>query len=211
MVSQISNAFTPIYTSVEGVKVLLTNKVQFQADPNNLVEGELPNLLLCSLIVRAETRVEMDLRNRYAIPFQSIRTGRFQDLPPHTRRAIVTAVDLRAVVEVLYTDFGRGTHVNAASYYENSKTEYNGYILELLGRNPEAANDKRDRYRFTPPLEDLLLAPSNSKADDGYKGMIINSDGSRHDAVTYAEEQINNPAASYINRRIGNGANGGFP
>lgn len=208
----IQNFYTPIYTSVEGVKVLLTNKVQFQADPKNLIEGELPNLLLCSLIVRAETRVEMDLRNRYAVPFQSKRTCRFQDLPPHTIRAIITAVDLRAVMEVLMTDFGRGTHVNAESYYKNSKSEYDGYIEELLGRNPEAKNEKHDRYRYTPPLDDLLLAPTNKEADDGYKGMIINTDANRHGAEIYAEEQINNPAATYINRRLGNPAGGGgFP
>ncbi len=205
----IQSAFQPIYTSVEGVKVLLTNKVQFQQDPSNLIEGELPNILLCSLIVRAETRVEMDLRSRYCVPFQSIRTGRFQDLPPHTIRAVVTAVDLRAVMEVLMTDFGRGTHINGENYYKGSKTEYNAYIDDLLGRNPEGANDKHDRFRFAPPLQDLKLAYNNSEADDGFKGMIINTDADRRGAETYAKEQINNPGATYINRRLDNCAGGG--
>jgi hypothetical protein len=51
-------------------------------------------------------------------------------------------------------------------------------------------------------LQDLKLAFTNRKADDGYKGMIINTDGNRHGAEHYAEEQINNPAATYINRRV---------
>lgn len=202
----LQSVYQPIYTTLEGVKVLLSTKVQFQQDPNCVVEGEVSNLLLETLIVRAETRVEMDLRTRYAIPFQSCRTKRFCDLPLHTKRAIVTAVDLRAVMEVLGTDFGRGTHVSGENYYKSSKTEYDGYIDDLLGRNPEGANSKHDRYRFAPPLEDLLLAKTNKEADDGYKGMIINTDAGCRGAETYAVEQINNPAATYINRRIDNGA-----
>jgi hypothetical protein len=100
------------------------------------------------------------------------------------------------------TDFGRGTHVDAEKYFKTSEKSYGGYIDILLGRNREAANEKHDRFRFSPPLTDLLLACSNRKADDGFKGMIINSDGNRHGAETYAEDQINNPAATYINRRL---------
>lgn len=198
----VQSVFQPLYTSLEGVKVLLTNKVQFQSDPSQLIEGELPNILLCSLIVRAETRVEMDLMSRYSVPFQSIRTGYFTDLPLHTKRAIITAVDLRAVMEVLMTDFGRGTHINGENYYKGSKTEYDAYIALLLGRNTEAANEKHNRFRYTPPLADLKLSLTNKEADDGYKGMIINTDGSRHGAESYAVDQINNPAASYVNRRL---------
>lgn len=189
-----------LYTVVDNVKVLLANKVQFQADPDSLIDGELPNALLIQLIARAETRVEMDLSNRYAVPFRSKTKGVYWNLPDHSRRAIQTAVDLRAVIEILMTDFGRGSSVNGENYYKNAKTTYDEQIDLLLGRNPEAANSKRDRFRFTPPLEDLLLAKTNQEADDGYKGMVINTDGSRNDAVTYAGEQINNPAANYLNR-----------
>lgn len=190
--------YCPLYTTYDNVKVLLANKVQFQTSPTELLDGELPNALLGALINRAETRTEQDLSTRYSIPFTSIATGQYNLLPDHTKRAIQTAVDLRAVVEVLMTDFGRGTHVNAATYYKNSLTEYEGYIDILLGRNREAANSKRDRFRFTPPLTDLKLAFTNRKADDGYKGMIINTDGSTRGAEHYAEEQINNPAESYL-------------
>jgi len=194
--------YCPLYTNYENVKVLLANKVQFQTSPQVLLDGELPNALLGALISRAETRTEQDLSSRYAIPFVSIKYGQYSLLPDHTKRGIQTAVDLRAVVEVLMTDFGRGTHVNAETYYKNSLAEYNGYIDILLGRNREAANEKHDRFRFTPPLDDLKLAFTNRKADDGYKGMIINTDGNHHGAENYAEQQINNPAATYINRRL---------
>ena len=194
--------YCPLYTTYDNVKVLLANKVQFQTSPTELIDGELPNALLGILIGRAETRTEQDLSSRYTIPFTSQKYGQYKLLPDHTKRGIQTAVDLRAVVEVLMTDFGRGTHVNGETYYKNSLKEYEGYIDILLGRNREAANEKHDRFRFTPPLTDLKLAFSNSKADDGFKGMIINTDGNHHGAENYAEEQINNPAATYINRRL---------
>ncbi len=203
-----SPTFTPIYTTVDNVKVRLANKVQFQKDPNVLEEGEVPDSLLGQLIVDAETVVEQDLRSRYQIPIQSCRTGAFVDLPDHSQRAIRRAVDLACVIEILNTDFGRGGRVDAAAYFKNSKDLYDKYIDRLLGRDPEAANDKRDRFRFSPPLDQVRLAPTNREADDGYKGMIINTDASHHDAVSYAEEQINDPSKSYLNRRLTNPAGG---
>jgi hypothetical protein len=195
--------YCPLYTSYDNVRVLLANKVQFQTSSTVLNDGELPNALLGQLISRAETRTEQDLSTRYSIPFTSSVNGQYSTLPEHTRRAIQTAVDLRAVIEVLMTDFGRGTHVNAEGYFKNSNESYESYIDLLLGRNREAANSKRDRFRFTPPLTNLKLALTNSKADDGYKGMLINTDGNRHGAESYAEEQINNPAQTYLNHRFG--------
>lgn len=192
----------PIYTTLASVKVRLVNKVQFQVDPDNLLEGELPNALLLQLITDAETTVELDLRSRYAVPFRSKKYGNFDKLPDHTRRAIRMVVDMQSVIKILDTDFGRGTHINAAAYKENTEKAYKAEVERILGRDPEAASDKRDRFRFSPPLDDLVLAPTNREADDGYKGMIINTDGSRRDSATYAEEQVNNPAASYVNRRL---------
>lgn len=200
--------FVPIYTTYDNVKVRLTNKVQFQADPNFVQEGELPNDLLGQLIVDAETYVEQDLRTRYLTPFQSVRTGRYSDLPDHTQRALRTAIDWKAVEFVLGTDFGRGTHVSAENYLKFAKDTYKAQIVRILGHDPESEEGRGDapkRFRFAPPLADLALAFTNNRADDGFKGMIINTDASRRDAVTYAEEQINNPAASYVNRRIDNG------
>lgn len=194
-------SFNPIYTTVDNVKVRLASKVQFQNDPSVVLDGELPNLLLSQLIVDAETEVEQDLRGRYAIPFQSKRTGQYVDLPDHSQRALRVAVDLRSVIMVLETDFGRGTAVNADGYVKSAKEHYDEYINRLLGRDAEGKNDKIDRFRRVPPLDDVLLAPTNSKADDGYHGMILNSDQSTHGPETYARDQINNPAASYLNRR----------
>lgn len=191
----------PLYTTVDSVKVRLANKVQFQADPRVVADGELPNDLLLQIIIDAETEVEQDLRSRYAIPFVSKSKNSFAALPDHSKRAFRWAVDMRAVLLVLDTDFGRGTHINAEGYKESFEKHYTIYIHKLLGRDPEGANDKIDRFRRSPPLDDVLLSPTNREADDGYHGMIINTDASRHDAATYAGEQINNPAATYVGRR----------
>jgi len=191
----------PQYTTVDSVKVRLAGKVQFQQDPNEIEPGELPDALLHQLIVDSETQVEQDLRSRYAIPFRSKTKNTFSALPDHSKRAIRVAIDMRAVMMILQTDFGRGTHVSGDKYFESLGKSYEAYIKKLLGQDAEG--EKRERFRFSPPLEDLLLAPSNREADDGYKGMIINTDQNVRDAVTYAEQQINNPATSYVGRRKG--------
>lgn len=195
------STFQPIYTTIDNVKVRLANKVQFQADPNFVQDGELPDILLTQLIVDSETEVEQDLRSRYSIPFRSYRTGTWADLPDHTKRALRSPIDMKCVINILDTDFGRGTHVNAEGYKKNLEDHYNKYIDKILGRDSEGANDKRDRFRFSPPLELLMLAYQNRKADDGYKGMILNSDQDTKGAEDYARQQINNPSRSYLNRR----------
>lgn len=197
-----SQSIEPMYTTVDSVKIRLAGKVQFQSD-DGLLDGELPNALLCQLINDGETEVEQDLRTRYAIPFQSKTTKNYSGLPDHTKRAIRVAVDMMAVMKVLETDFGRGSAVNGENYYKNLKTHYDEYMDRLLGRDRMAANAKIDRYKFSPPLADLLLAPTNSEADDGFRGMIINTDQSERDASTYAEEQVNNPGHSYVGSRRG--------
>ena len=194
---------TPIYTSVDSVKVRLANKVQFQRDATNAIEGELPNDFLCQLISDSETEVEQDLRHRYAIPFRSLRTGKYADLPDHTKRAIRMVVDLRATQMILETDFGRGTHVDGKSYAKTQEDNYQKYINKLLGRDSEGKNDKIDRFRFSGPLEDLLLAVTNKEADDGYRGTIINTDASCNDSASYAARQVNNPSESYPRVRRG--------
>jgi hypothetical protein len=191
----------PIYTTVESVKVRLANKVQFQSGAEPL-QGELPNALLCQLIADAETEVEQDLRSRYLIPFQSATTGRFIDLPDHSMRALRIPCDLKSVLKILATDFGSGTHVSADPYAKALEKEYKNVITRLLGRDMEGANDKIDRFRRSPPLDDVALALSNSaQADNGFRGRLINTDATCDDSATYAGRQINDPSKSYIRKR----------
>lgn len=194
----------PIYTTVESVKVRLINKVQFQSAPEPL-DGELPDALLYQLIRDGEVNVELTLRSRYKVPFQSASTGKYCDLPDHSRSAIRLLCDLKAVMLVLGTDFGRGTHVSADPYYKECKAQYKDQMLLVLGFDPESKSlgdtDSATRFRRAPPLDDLALAATNLEtADNGFRGKIINTDASRHDAVSYAGRQINDPSKTYIKK-----------
>ena len=191
-----------LYTTVDSVKVRLTNKVQFQSDPAQLVDGEMPNELLLQLIQDAETDVENALRARYAIPFQHTSGKTFAELPDHTRRAIRKLVDSRAVMLILDNGFGAGTHIDSSKYYDKTEANYTQGLREALGQDLEGQEFDQKRFRRAPPLDCLRLAPSNSKADDGYRGMVINTDQSEEDAVTYAERQLNNPAQGFLGRRV---------
>ena len=192
----------PIYTTINSVKIRLTNKVQFQKQGEECARGAMPFELLCQIISDAETEVEQDLRGRYEVPFKSIRTGQYKDLPDHTQRAIRSVVDYWAVTMILDTDFGSGTHISGSSYSESTRGHYNSLIAKLLGRDQEANGGPHDRFRFTPPLEDLKLAASNCKADDGFRGRIINTDASEN-AETHAIESINNPSIRNLGYRNG--------
>lgn len=195
------------YTTADSVKIRLVNKVQFQSKPDSYEEGEMPNQLLCQLIEDAEADVEMQLRGRYAIPLRSKNTNRFADLPSHTRRVIRKVVDLKAVMLILETDFGRGTHVQAEGYVDTNAVNYKKEITLLLGKDMIGAGPEHERFKISPPLEDLLLASHNREADDGYRGRIINTDAAPN-ASDYASEQINNPSQAYTSRRFNNPAGG---
>jgi hypothetical protein len=190
-----------LYTTFGSVKARLTGKVQFQKDNEELKEGELPTALLEQLICDAETEVENELRSRYLVPFQSKKYGNFEQLPDHTKRAIRVVVDFVAVMKVLDTDFGRGSHVDAEDYYTQTKETYEKHINRLLGRDAIGANDKIDRFKVSPPLDDLLLALHNREADDGFRGRIINTDGNPNDISSYAADQMNDPSRSYVTNR----------
>jgi hypothetical protein len=196
-----SGLLQPQYTTVDSVKVRLAGKVQFQKDAKAVEDGELPSALLCQLIADAETAVEQELRGRYAVPFRSKTRGTYQTLPDHSKRALRMAVDMKAVMLILATDFGRGSHVKGEDYFKELKSEFDSHIELLLGRDKEGK--EKERYRYAPPLDDVLLAGSNSMADDGYKGMIINTDQETRDAVTYAEEQVNDPSTYLPTKRGG--------
>ena len=191
------------YTTFDSVKIRLANKVQFQNNPSGAIDGELSDAFLEQLISDAEVQVEQELRSRYAIPFRSIKRGTYIDLPDHTKRAIRMVVDQSAVMLILLTDFGRGTHNDGDYYFLNLKKNYESNIEKLLGKDKQG--DGVNRFKFSPPLEDLMLAKSNAYADDGFYGTIINTDSSHHDSASYAEDAVNDPSKAYLRTRNNGG------
>jgi hypothetical protein len=180
----------PIYTSIESVVIRLAGKVS--TDTSN--PRAVPKELLNQLIVDAETAVEQDLRGRYAVPFQSIKGQTFQALPDHSKRAIRTIVDTMSVIMILRYSFGSGTHITGDGFTKLMQDQYDGLLRRLLGQDMEGNEFGQRRFRRTPPLDDLKLAPTNI-ADDGYRGMVADArPRSPNSADNYAAHQTNDPS-----------------
>lgn len=195
----------PRYVRVDSVRVRLAGKVQVQADPRKpsereyVEDGTMPYELLLQLICDAETEIEQELRSRYAVPFVSRTTGMFSDLPYHSKRALCQVIEDKAVLLVLETDFGTGTHNSAEGYRTNVQSRMDARLELLLGKDREGNNAKIDRYKNSAPLDDLMLAPWNSEsADNGMKGEVILTDMGRNRGMRYAEDRINDPSRSFF-------------
>jgi hypothetical protein len=154
----------------------------------------MPDELLGQLIVDAETAVEQDLRGRYAIPFRSKRLNSFEGLPDHSRRAIRSIVDTMSCIMILRESFGVGTHITAEGYLKNLSDQYDQLLRRLLGQDMEGNEFGERRFRRTPPLDDMLLSPTNV-ADDGYKGAPMDANPREpYTGVNFAADQINDPS-----------------
>ncbi len=189
-------AYNPIYTTAESVKVRLNGKVAFQTG-NEASHREMSNELLGQMIVDAETAVEQDLRGRYAIPFRSKTTNTWEQLPDHSKRAIRTIVDQKAVILILMDSFGSGSHINADGYLKNATENYELLLRRLLGQDMEGAEFGEKRFRRTPPLDDVKLAATNVN-DSGAIFAPVDA-GARPDRLTaaeYAASQTNDPSLS---------------
>ena len=198
-----TTAYKPIYTSFDSVKVRLQGKVSFQQSGTSVRnERQMSEELLGQMIVDAETAVEQDLRGRYAVPFRSKISGTWEQLPDHTKRAIRTIVDLKAGILIMGESFGSGTHISADGYIKISTENYNLLLRRLLGQDMEGQEFGEKRFRRTPPLDDLMLAPTNT-ADTGFIGVPIDA-GARSPfsneirGSEYAATHINDPSLSPI-------------
>lgn len=197
-------AYKPIYTTFNSVKIRLQGKVTFQDQSTPVGRGDrvMSEDLLGQMIVDAETAVEQELRGRYSVPFRSKRTGTFEQLPDHTKRAIRTIVDQKACMLILIDSFGSGTHINGDGYLKNLTESYDLLLRRLLGQDMEGENFGEKRFRRTPPLDDLLLSPTNS-ADTGFIGAPIDSNARspydhRLTGAEYASRQINDPSIGIL-------------
>ncbi len=185
----------PLYTHPEQVKVRLQGKVKFTSDPeeqNKLSEG-----LLRRLINEAEADVEFDLSLRYEVPLKSKTTGDFSGLPDRpTKEIIRTLCELKSVIRVLETDFGRGSAMNGDKYTDSLEKRYQNILERVMKRRKE---DEYTNQWLFPPLPDLKLNGHNTEADDGFFGMVMTtSDG----VGDFPKHQINDPSLNYNNAVI---------
>lgn len=182
------------YINDSDVLVRLAGKVEVTDNPED--ENKMPRTLLRRLIAEAESELELDLSQRYAVPFQTVAGAAFSTFPDSsaTKNIIRTCCELKAVSRVLETDFGRGTVVDSEKYRESIDDRYDSIVNDRLLKKRK---DKEDtgQWQF-PPLQDLALMWGNTEADDGYFGMVLTT--SRGDGG-YPADQINDPSENWFN------------
>lgn len=148
--------------------------------------------LLNQLISEAESQLEIDLMDRYEIPFQATDGSPFAKLPSTSLQALRTLAELISVIRVLETDFGRGTSVNSDKYTEKLQARYDKLVAQLMAKRKVGGEETREWQ--TRPLDGVMVA-YNNKADNGFRGQVYNTSESHNDA-TYGTHQINAPSAS---------------
>lgn len=183
-----------LYITKDDVIVRLRGKVRFtdEIDEHNKMHFS----LLERLIFEAEGQVERDLSLRYFAPFQDECTGKFNDLPNSpTRNLLRTLCELQSVMRVLETDFGTGSAMNGEAYSKKLQERYDSVIKKELIKRDETEYASQTGWKY-PPLPGLKLNYFNTKADDGYSGMVLNTSSGRGE---YASNQINDPSENFNN------------
>lgn len=189
------------YITTDGVKQRLGQKVRFTTDPT--ADGEdnkMPVALLNRLISEAESQVELDLSERYWVPFQGVSGQPFASLAQNTVLVLTTLCYIQAVAKVLETDFGSGTVTDASKYVERMEKRYAKILEQLLGRRKKGG-EETGRWKY-PPLQDLRLAYMNEEADTGFAGMVLNTTTQTVDGGGFPLLQINDPNQNFINNII---------
>lgn len=183
-----------MYIRDEDVRIRLIGKVRFTDDLED--ENKMSFQLLRRLINEAEGDVEQDLSRRFAVPFVPAAGGEFKDLPERpTKEYLRTLCELKAVMRVLETDFGRGSVADADKYVKKLEERYKAMYDKLCARWDDEATSQKQGWKF-PPLAGLALAYHNTEADDGYAGMVlVTSKGRGGEPFS----QINSPLETFSN------------
>lgn len=179
------------YISREDVRVRLLGKVRFTDNEDD--ENKFQFLLLDKLITEAESDVEHDLSRRYAIPFVTSDDRAFKFLHRTSFNYIRTLCELKAVIRVLETDYGRGTVVEADKYIEKLAKRYTNMVKALMEKKKEGLG------WMYPPLPMLKFNYMNTEADDGFAGMVLTTSNGDGD---FPRAQINDPGETYWNGTI---------
>lgn len=179
-----------LYINNQNVIDLLRGKVRFSDDSED--ENIMTKRALNLLVAQAEGQVEMDLSVRYEMPFQGPSGQPFSTLQERPTKQYIRALcEIMSVLRVLETDFGRGA-IDSDDYVEKLQKRYDSMVEKLMKERP---NTEGQNQFLHPPLPGLRKAYFNTEADDGFRGMIINTS----DAAPYAQGQINDPAKTWWN------------
>lgn len=179
-----------LYISADDIKPRVAGKVRFtdsDDDPNKVG----PKLLM-QLISEAESQVELDLSERYLVPFVTDAGLPFAKLPDHpTRRNLTNLCILQSAIRILETDFGDGTVVDAGKYVKSLRIRYKAIVAQLVEKRDQKNDTQQWRY---PPLPSLKLAVHNALGDDGFAGAVLTTSMG---VGGYPAEQIDQPGATF--------------
>lgn len=183
---------TPVYLDPDDVMTYLLNKLD--VGTNEELQQVSPELL-ASWVRQGEVKVEQDLLTFYLIPFQTPNGDPFDELDGSTHDCLWNLLMTSAQIVVLEQQFGSSVNNSGETWYANLRREYkdfsnkfymkasNGtYILgmeQTLAANPQASNSNG----LIPPAE-------------GWSNLCSSQ-------MNYAARQINNPALTWYNARIG--------
>lgn len=189
------------YITTEAIKIRLAGKVRFTDDPEaEGEEGKMGMALLNRLINEAESEVELDLSPRYAAPFLRADCAAFSTLPQNTRVVVQTLCELKSVMKVLETDFGRGSAIDGSKYSEAQDKRYTRMVWGDEEKGiPGMLSIRKDTYNTfrLPPLAALKLNYQNEAADTGFAGIAV-ADSNFGDGA-YPAGQINDPSEDLFN------------
>ena len=185
------------YCSMEAVQTRLAGKVKFgkPGEPEDPDADRMSLSLLNTLIGEAESQLEIDLMDRYELPFQGLCGEAFSTLPDNTKTTLKNLAELISVIRVLETDFGRGTSANAEKYVTQLEKRYTTVVEKLMAKQEE--NKNTSRQWKTGPLYGLKVS-YNNQADNGFRGRVTNlTPTSPHG--DFAAQQINSPGETVWN------------
>lgn len=183
------------YCRSEAVKVRLEGKVKF-SESGSEDENRMSPALLNALIAEAESQLEIDMMDRYELPFQSTCGAPFSQLPQTSLITIQNLAELLSCIRVLETDFGRGTSVNSEKYTEKLQKRYDEVVGKLMEVQEQTKHTSRQWLRR--PLDGVKVS-YNNQGDNGFRGRVTNVSAYDHNAANYAIDQINSPGENIFN------------
>lgn len=173
------------YISEKTVKSFTESKVSYGASENQISDME-----LIVMIQQAESKVELDMSNKYIIPFQGYNNVPFAGIASETTQQIIQCLCLyRSVYNVLKLFFGKTGENRGDHYVRYISDEYHD-LLEPMQR-------KRKTGVFDlPPLPGLMLNGNSTYNSPLLPAPIAASIGHSVNTFEFANRHINNPSQS---------------
>lgn len=175
------------YISEITVKSFTESKVSYGPGENQISDME-----LIVMIQQGESKVEIDMSNKYIIPFQGYNNIPFKDIDSATTLQIIECLCLyRSVYNVIKLFFGKTG--------ENKGDHYLKYIADLYQDLHQPLQRKRNTGVFDlPPLPGLMLNANSAYSSPLLPAPVPARLGNSVNTFEYANKHLNNPSQSLL-------------